>query len=203
MVTATFTNLAINTSMARDSGILKRVAGTPMPMSLHLGGRILSGVLIGILSVALMLAVGWLAFGVEIPWSSMALFWFLLILGAGTFSALGLAVAAMTPSARAAPALANFIVLPLAFISGIFFPMEDSPAWLQTVASLLPLQPLTAAVIETFDSSTDPGFPWAAVVNLVVWGSIGLGVAMRLFSYEPAAGGRARREALGSIANGD
>ena len=56
MVTATFTNLAINTSMARDNGILKRVAGTPLPMWVHLGGRILSASLVGVLSVVLMLA---------------------------------------------------------------------------------------------------------------------------------------------------
>ena len=100
MVTATFTNLAINTSMARDEGILKRVAGTPLPMTIHLGGRILSAVVVGLLSVSLMLLVGWLMFDVTIYWSTIPMFVMLLVMGAGTFSALGLAVAAVTPSAR-------------------------------------------------------------------------------------------------------
>jgi len=42
MVTATFTNLAINTAAARDSGVLKRVLSTPVPMSVHLAGRLCS-----------------------------------------------------------------------------------------------------------------------------------------------------------------
>lgn len=184
MVTATFTNLAINTSVARDEGILKRVAGTPLPMPVHLGGRIASATLVGVISVALMLSAGWVLFDVEIPWANMPLFALLLFLGAATFSALGLAVAAITPTSRAAPAIANFVILPLAFISGVFFPMENAPAWLQTVAGLLPLEPLATAAIATF-SGTQEGFPVGAVVSLLIWGAIGLTVAVRFFSYEP------------------
>lgn len=185
MVTATFTNLAINTSMARDQGILKRVAGTPLPMSIHLGGRIVSATLVGLISVALMLLVGWLFFGVAIVWSVIPVFSLLLILGAATFSALGLAIAAITPSARAAPAIANFVILPLAFISGVFFPLENAPHWLQTVAHLLPLEPLATAAIDAFNT-TDGGFPVGAIVSLLVWGLVGLVVALRFFSYEPS-----------------
>jgi ABC-2 type transport system permease protein len=192
MVTATFTNLAINTSMARDEGILKRVAGTPLPMATHLGGRIVAATLVGLLSVSLMLLVGWLVFDVEILWSVMPMFTLLLVLGAATFSALGLAVAAVTPSARAAPAIANFVVLPLAFISGVFFPLDDAPEWLQTMAGLLPLEPLATAAIDTFNGNLD-GFPAGAVVSLLVWGAIGLVIALRFFSYEPSEGGRSRR----------
>ncbi|MGD2101637.1 MAG: ABC transporter permease [Acidimicrobiia bacterium] len=202
MVTATFTNLAINTALARDSGVLKRVAGTPMPMSVHLGGRILSAVGIGVLSVAVMLAVGWILFDVEIPWSRLPLFFLLLLIGAATFSALGLAVAASSPSARAAPAIANFVVLPLAFISGIFFPLESAPQWLQTVASWLPLEPLATAAIETFDPAIDISFPTPSIVELVAWGVLGLLIAVRFFSYEPVAGGGGRRAGV-SAANGD
>lgn len=195
MITATFTNLAINTSMARDEGILKRVAGTPLPMTTHLGGRIISAILVGVLSVTLMLFVGWLLFDVEIDWSVMPLFALLLILGAGTFSALGLGVAAVTPSARAAPAIANFVVLPLAFISGLFFPLENAPTWLQTVAGLLPLEPMATAAIAIFNDLHE-GFPVGAVVSLLVWGALGLLVAVRFFSYEPNEGGRMRRDEL-------
>lgn len=191
MITATFTNLAIGTSMARDEGILKRVAGTPLPMAIHLGGRIITATLLGVLSVALMLLFGWLLFDVEIIWSVMPLWALLLFLGAATFSALGLAVAAITPSARAAPAIANFVVLPLAFISGVFFPLESAPQWIQTVAGYLPLEPLATAAIAVFNDAQD-GFPMRAVVSLLVWGAVGLVVALRFFSYEPNENGRTR-----------
>jgi len=119
----------------------------------------------------------------------------LLLIGAATFSALGLAVAAVTPSANAAPAVANFVILPLAFISGIFFPLDDAPEWLQTVAGLLPLEPLVSSTVESFNPTIDPGFPWLDIAKLTVWGAIGLMVAIRFFSFEPSTGsGRSRTQ---------
>lgn len=193
MVTATFTNLAINTSMARDEGILKRVAATPMPMIIHLGGRIVSAVLIGLLSVALMLVVGRAFFSVDIPWSGLPLFFLLLVFGAATFSALGLAVAATTRSSRAAPAIANFVILPLAFISGVFFPLDTAPQWVQTTASYLPLEPLATSAVDIFVGDSE-GFPVRAIVSLVVWGAVGLVLAVRFFSYEPSESTRRQRQ---------
>jgi ABC-2 type transport system permease protein len=192
MVTATFTNLAINTAAARDNGILKRVLSTPVPMPVHLAGRLCSAVLVGVVSVALMLGIGVLLFGVVIPWSDLPLILFLMGLGAATFSSLGLAVAAISPNARSAPALANAFILPLAFISGIFFPLEGAPEWLQTLASLFPLEPFASAVIEIFNPTLDPGFPWRAVLTMTIWLVAGVLVAVRYFSWEPRAGGSLR-----------
>jgi ABC-2 type transport system permease protein len=192
MVTATFTNLAINTANARDVGILKRVLSTPVPMPVHLTGRLCSAVLIGVVSVIIMLTVGVLMFGVEIPWEDLPLILFLMVLGAATFSALGLALAALSPNARSAPALANAFILPLAFISGIFFPLEDAPDWLQTVASIFPLEPFASAVTEIFNPTLDPGFPWQAVLTMTAWLIAGVVLAVRNFSWEPRVGGALR-----------
>lgn len=192
MVTATFTNLAINTAAARDSGVLKRVLSTPVPMSVHLAGRLCAAVLIGVVSVVIMLAIGVLLFGVEIPWSELPLILLLMVLGAAAFSSLGLAVAALSPNARSAPALANAFILPLAFISGIFFPLEGAPDWLQTVASLFPLEPFASAVIEIFNPTLDPGFPWRALITMALWLVAGVVLAVRYFSWEPRAGGALR-----------
>ena len=86
-------------------------------------------------------------------------FTLMLVIGAATFSALGLAVAAMTPSARAAPAVANFVLLPLAFISGIFYPLNGAPEWLQELAGLLPLEPLVSSAVDIFNPTIEVGFP--------------------------------------------
>jgi len=192
MVTATFTNLAINTAAARDSGVLKRVLSTPVPMSVHLAGRLCSAVLIGVVSVVIMLAIGVLLFDVEIPWSELPLILLLMVLGAAAFSSLGLGLAALSPNARSAPALANAFILPLAFISGIFFPLEGAPDWLQTVASLFPLEPFASAVIEIFNPTLDPGFPWRAMFTMALWLLAGVVLAVRYFSWEPRAGGALR-----------
>lgn len=193
MVTATFTNLAISTATARDEGILKRVLTTPVPMSIHLAGRIVSATMIGVISVAVMLLIGALWFDVTIPWARMPMVTLLLLLGAATFSALGLAVAAISPNARSSPALANAFILPLLFISGIFFPLEGAPEWMRTVASVFPLEPLASAVTDLFNPTMDPEFPWRAVITMSIWLVAGVVVAVRFFSWEPRTGYRRRR----------
>lgn len=193
LVTATFTNLAISTSMARDNGVLKRVYGSPMPLSAHVTGRVLSATLLGLASVVVMLAIGAFAYGVDIPWSRMPVFFLILLIGAATFSALGVAVAMMTPTARAAPAVANAVVLPLVFVSGIFFPLTDAPQWLRGLARLLPLAPFVETAVDQFVPSLVEGSIWGEVGVIAVWGAIGVALAVRYFRWEPSRAGARRR----------
>lgn len=193
MVTAGYTNLAITTAIDRDDGILKRIRGTPLPPWVYVTGRVLAAVGIGLLSVALMVAIGAAAFEVEVLWERSGTALVVLVVGAAAFSALGLAVAGVAPNGQAAPAIANATLLPLALVSGIFFPMEVIPGWLQGVVSLLPLRPFVAAFVEQWNPAVDPSFPWADLALLTAWGMVGAWLAVRTFSWEPRPGGGRRR----------
>jgi ABC-2 type transport system permease protein len=199
LVTATFTNLAIGTAIARDSGVLKRVYGSPMPLSAYLAGRILSATLIGLASVLIMLALGVVAYGVVIPWPRMPMFLSILLVGAAAFSALGIAVSMLTPSARAAPAVANAVILPLLLVSGIFFPLADAPGWLQTMARLLPLGPFVEVAVDQFVPSLVEGAPWGRIGTIALWGAAGLAVAIRFFRWEPRGETRTRTQSFVEI----
>lgn len=193
LVTATFTNLAISTAMARDAGVLKRVYGSPMPLSAHVTGRVFSATLLGLASVVVMLAIGALVYGVEIPWSRMPVFFGVLLIGAAAFSALGVAVAMVTPNARAAPAVANAVILPLTFVSGIFFPLTDAPAWLQLVGRALPLAPFVESAVDQFVPwLIDGSIVWRLGV-MMAWGLFGAVLALRFFRWEPSG---IRRQSL-------
>lgn len=200
LVTATFTNLAIGTAMARDNGVLKRVYGSPMPLSAYVTGRVLSATLLGLASVVVMLIIGVLAYDVAIPWERMPFFFLILLVGAAAFSALGVAVAMVTPTARAAPAVANAVVLPLVFISGIFFPLVDAPTWLQTAARALPLAPFVESAVDQFLPSLVEEPIWGRLGVIAVWGVIGLALAVRFFRWEPSrAGTRHRTQSVAAI----
>ena len=194
VLTATLTNLAITTAMARDSNVLKRVAGSPMPMSVHLGGRVAAAVFIAMISVVLMLAIGTFLLGTEIPWGNLGVFGLIILGGAAAFSAIGLSIAAVARSARAAPAIANFVVLPLAFISGVFFPVDQGPAWMESIARLLPLEPIATEAVAAFTGEA-ANVP-RALVSALVWTLLGGAVAYRFFSFEPTPGGRSRTRSV-------
>ena len=87
VITATYTNLAITVSFARDEGVLKRVRGTPLPSWAYLAGRIGHSTLMCLLLVAIVTAFGFLFYGVELPTNTMPAFIVAVIVGAASFSA--------------------------------------------------------------------------------------------------------------------
>ena len=137
VVTATFTNLAMNVTFARDAGVLKRIRDTPLPAWAFLAGRIGHAIGVTVLLVAIVAAVGQLLYDVPVPWGALPAMLLLLAVSAATFSALGLALAGVMPNADASPAIVNAIVLPVLFISNVFIQMDNAPDWLSTISYVL------------------------------------------------------------------
>ena len=191
---ATYTNLGIGTAIARDGGILKRFRGTPLSAPIYMGGRVGSAVWIALLSVTLMIAIGAVAYDVEIQVRTLPAAVLTFIVGASAFAALGLALAAFAPTGDSAPAVANATILPLAFISGVFIPIEDPPAWLETVGDIFPLKHFVRAFQDAFSPfTTDLGFRWGHLAVMAAWGVGGLVLALRFFTWEPRTGDRGGR----------
>lgn len=185
VVTATFTNLAMNITFARDFGVLKRIRGTPLPTWAYLAGRIGHAIGVTLLLVAIVAGVGALLYDVPIPWDALPIIILVLAVAAASFSALGLAVAGLMPNADAAPAIVNAIVLPLLFISNVFIQMENAPDWLNTISYVLPVRHFADAMLDLYASGADAGVPWAGLGVIAAWGLAGVVVALRFFSWEP------------------
>jgi ABC-2 type transport system permease protein len=183
VVTATFTNLAMNITFARDFGVLKRIRGTPLPAWAYLAGRIGQAIGVTVLLVAIVAAAGALLYDVPFPWEAAPAILLVLAVSAAAFSALGLAVAGVMPNADAAPAIVNAIVLPILFISNVFIQMENAPDWLNTISYLLPVRHFADAMLELYGGET--AVPWTEVGVIALWGVIGIAAALRFFSWEP------------------
>lgn len=186
VITACFTNIAMSISFARDQGVLKRKLGTPMPASAYLLGRMLHATGIEVLLVAIVVLAGKLFSGVDVPTATMPAFVLALIVGAISFSALGLAVTALVPNAHAAPAVVNAMILPLLFISDIFFGPNASPQWLRTFANLFPIRHYLQAMLHAFNPfEISSGFAWKNLAVVAAWGAAGILLAIRYFDWEP------------------
>jgi ABC-2 type transport system permease protein len=186
IVTATYTNLAISVSFARDFGILKRMRGTPLPASVYLLGRVLHSVLVCVLLVAIVTVFGALFYNVDVPTNTMPGLIVTLIIGAAAFCSLGLAMTAAVPNADASPAVVNATILPLLFISDVFIPLDEAPKWLDTVAKIFPIRHLSDALQVVYSPFTEGvGFEWDNLLVIGLWGLGGLLLAIRFFSWEP------------------
>lgn len=203
-VSASYTNLAINTAMARDQGILKRVRGTPIPAWVYIAGKVASAVYLGALSLLLMMSVGVVFCGVELIPRTVPAAALTFMVGVACFSALGLLVAALTPNGDAAPAITNATLLPIAFVSDIFIPLDDPPAWMEITGDLFPLKPFAVAFRDAFDPTlTGTQFHWNELGLIAVWGVAAALLAVHWFKWEPKTGSerprRRRRAEAGRV----
>jgi ABC-2 type transport system permease protein len=194
-VSATYTNLGIGTAIARDNGILKRIKGTPVPPSVYIAGRVLSAVFMAFIAVAVMMGVGIAFYGVQLFVRTLPAALITFLVGTACFAALGMLVAALAPNGDATPAITNATLLPIAFISDIFFPLSDTtPTWMVRAGDIFPLKPFAVAFREAFDPSlTGSQFHWAELGVLLAWGVVAAVIAVRFFKWEPQAGGSRRR----------
>lgn len=195
-VSASYTSLAISTAIARDNGILKRVRGTPIPPWAYIAGRVASAIYLAFVAIVLMMAVGIVFYGVRLIPRTIPAALLTFFIGVGAFAALGMLVAAISPNGDAAPAITNATLLPVAFISDIFFPVADPPAWMEIAGNIFPLKPFANAFRDAFDPTLSGAqFHWPELGYLVLWGVAATLLAVRLFRWEPSSGsgGRSRR----------
>jgi ABC-2 type transport system permease protein len=189
LMTACYTAMIVGLSSARDSGLLKRVRSTPLPMPIYLASWLVGAVLTGIAAVVLMFVVAVPAFGVHINTHTLPAAIVTLIVGAIALASLGLAVGSLAKSADQAMPIAQLTMLPLSFISGIFYPLAGAPTWLIDVAKVFPLYHL----VNAFDACVVPqntGSGWSGtdLLVLAIWGAVGVRVAARRFAREGGGG---------------
>jgi ABC-2 type transport system permease protein len=193
-VSATYTNLANMVPIRREEGVLKRWRGTPLPTWVYLTGMIGAAVVIAVVGVVIMLGLGVVAYDLEVEAAKVPAAVVTFVVGVAAFAALGMAVAGLVPSASSASAVANATILPLAFISNVFIPIEDPPKWLATVGDIFPLKPFASSFQDAFNPLVGaPAFDWGALARVAAWGIAGLVVALTSFRWEPTPGGPTRR----------
>lgn len=185
VIATAFAGLAITIVLRRESGVLKRVRGTPLPTAVYLGAVIGSMLVVIALGALAQVLVG--RFVVDAGWPERPVeLAVALLLGAGAFAALGLAITGAIRSAEGSSALVNALYLPLVFISGVFFSVESLPAFLQAVADVSPLTYLLRLVRECVVATGD-GLAGSLeeIAVLAAWGLAGVAVAARVFRWEP------------------
>lgn len=186
VISATFTSLGMNVTIAREAGLLKRGRGTPQPAWVFIAGRVGNSLVVSVIMVVVVTALGAVLFGAPVPWSTLPLVVLTLVVGAASFSTLGLAITAAIPSRDAAPAIVNLITLPLFFLSGIFIPESEIPDGVLAAASLFPVREFFQAFLASYDPGAyGPGFPWLSLLAVAAWGLIGMLLTIRFFRWDP------------------
>lgn len=167
----------------RSSKLLRRLQLSPVRTGTLVSARVAVTILIALAQMAIFLGLGVAFFGLTLTGA-----WLmsipLLIVGTLCFMAIGLLAGAVAKTTEGAVNMANFIVLPMSFLSGSFFPLEGAPGWLQTLSLALPLRHLNDAMTDVMVR----GENWTAgLVPMAILAAFALvitALAARLFSWE-------------------
>ena len=180
VVTQAFSNLATSMVSARDTGVIKRVQGAPVPWSVWVAGRIASTVVVTCAMCGLTLGLGWALLGVEVRPETLPGLTLAIVMGTLCFTTLGIGLVPALPSVDTAGPMQAFLVTPVSLVSNVFFPLEAAPAWIDALAGALPLKPLADAMHVAFDPATAaPGIAGSDLLVLAIWSLGGVWLMMR------------------------
>ncbi|WP_137292453.1 ABC transporter permease [Nocardioides dongxiaopingii] len=169
----------------RQSKLLRRLQLAPVSTRTVVGARVAVAIGIAFVQMAIFLGLGAGAFGLQLTgswWMSIPL----LVVGTLCFMSVGLLAGAITTTTEGAVNAANFLVLPMAFLSGSFFPLDAAPAWLRAVSNVLPLKHLNEGMLDVMVRGQGPGSAVLPIVILAGFALVVSLVAARLFRWETA-----------------
>jgi len=165
----------------RRSGILKRMAATPLSKRSWILANLIVQVVLALALMTVMLLLGRLIFGTAgIP---NVYFVLLILLGALVFCTIGITIGCLLRDAEAATAAGNLIAFPMMFLSGAFWPVDIMPELLQTVARFIPLYYFHQGLRELLVSG-EPGRAAGAFVVLGVLACIFILLSIRLTKWK-------------------
>jgi ABC-2 type transport system permease protein len=145
----------VSVAIERERGwlALKRVA--PMPPGAYLLAKMAMAALFGLIIYVVLAAMARFFGGVQLAAWQWLLLGAIAVFGVLPFCALGLLIGSRV-NAAAAPAIVNFIYLPMAFLSGLWMPLKLLPPFFAQIAPLWPpyhLSQLALATIGNGDGS--------------------------------------------------
>ncbi len=182
-----FAGLAIQLVVRREAGILKRLRATPLPAQTYIAALLLSTLIVFALQTIALFLLGRVLYGTPFPHAIGSLL-LAVVIGAAAFAAIGVAAASLIRSAEGSSAVVNFILLPMAFLTGSFGPTHRYPAFLRAIGDVLPLKYFIEIVNAVYLRSDALWTKPAAIGVLAAWGATGLAVAAFNFRWEPRAG---------------
>lgn len=167
----------------RQQGVLRRLRAAPISPGHFLAGQVITRLVVSLLQTAVLLAAGVFFLGVELRGSVLTL-GLLAVLGGALFISIGYAVSGFARTEEVAAPVANLIALPMMFMSGVFFPRDSLPGFLEVITRYFPLTYLADGMRQVTTEGSGLLNIGGDVAGLAAWLLVGFVAAVRLFRWE-------------------
>jgi ABC-2 type transport system permease protein len=167
----------------REKGKLRRLSVTPLPKPIFIAGQMVNRYFIVLAQASVLIGLGAGIFQVHMRGSFFDFFCALTV-GMLCFISIGFLVASVAKTTETAAGIANSIFLPMMFLSGVYFPMENAPKLLRPLIEFLPLTHLVKAIRDIFNNGEVFGNVLPQMGILTIWTLICFTISSRLFKWD-------------------
>jgi ABC-2 type transport system permease protein len=129
----------------RERGVLRRFATTPARPAALLAAQLFANLLVVAVAVVAVLVAGATVVGLSAPRNAIG-FAVVLITGILAMFGIGLFMASVIPSQRAAQGIMWLVFAPSAFLAGVYVPVQYLPEWVQRIGDFTPLAAFRTAI---------------------------------------------------------
>lgn len=167
----------------REKGILRRIKATPFPLWQFILSRITTQVVIAVIQMVILVAIALVLFNVNLSDSYFSAL-VLVVLGAFAFLGIGFVISAFASNTDVADSAGTIVTIPMMFLSGVFFPVDDAPGVLQPIIQVLPLTYLVEGLRTVLIDGGTLNDTWLEMGVLVATAVVGFLVSVRFFRWE-------------------
>jgi ABC-2 type transport system permease protein len=170
----------------RRKGILKRLFVTPIEPKDFISSIVMARMTIVLVQLSFLIAYALLVLDVKIV-GSLASFYLMIILGTFIFLCLGFCLGSIAKTQQAVMAIGNIVIFPQIFLSGVFYPIESMPDFIQPIAHLLPLSFISTGMREIAINGATLMEISSSLIGIGAWLVISFVLATRLFVWKEVA----------------
>lgn len=170
----------------RRKGILKRLFVTPIEPTDFIASIVMARMTIVLVQLSVLIAYALLVLDVNIV-GSLPSFYLMIILGTFIFLCLGFCLGSIAKTQQAVMAIGNIVIFPQVFLSGVFYPIESMPGFIQPIAFILPLSFISTGMREIAINGAALMDITPSLIGIAVWFVVSFVLATRLFVWKEVA----------------
>ena len=167
-------------SHEKETGTLDGMMAAPANRMSILLGKTIAQMVRGIIQAVIILVLAAVLFGVTIE-GSIPLIFALLLLGIFSFVGLGIVITSFAKTEETAAMMMMTIMFPMMFLSGVFFPIQQMPWFMQDISKVLPLTYATTALRKVMTLGAGISAIGTELAFLIGFGTVMIIIAVPVF----------------------
>ena len=170
----------------RRKGILKRLFVTPIRPQDFIAAIVFARLMLCLIQMSVLLGIAVWFLDVSVSGGLVSLY-SLIIIGTVIFLCLGFCLGSIAKTQQSVQAIGNIFIFPQMFLSGIFYPVEQMPEYVQPIAAVLPLTYVANGLREVFTNGLTLFELNLDLLGIAVWLILAFVLATRMFVWKEVA----------------